>query len=131
MRRPNLPAGLVTSEGDFVDIRSTPSGYNPKTPSSRARDAASAPAPAASPTRPAAASAAPADAAPVDRVELSSAARELNQRLESGTGDSGLSPERIQLLASRMRSGYYDQAPTVDRILDGVRSELTRDDSRE
>jgi hypothetical protein len=68
---------------------------------------------------------------PVDRVELSSVARELSQRLDSGTADGGLSPERIQQLASRMRSGHYDQAPTVDRILEGVRSELDRGDSRE
>lgn len=109
-----------------MDIHSTPSGYSPKAQSGRTRDAAAT---SATP-RPAAAAPRPADEAPVDRVELSSAARELNARLETAAAAGGLSPERIGQLAGRMRSGFYDQDSTVNRILEGVRSELTRGDSR-
>jgi hypothetical protein len=109
-----------------VDIRSTPSGYSPKTQTGRARE--SAPNAAA---RPGSAPAGSPDEAPVDRVELSSAARELSARLDDASAAGGLSPERMREIAGRMRSGHYDQAATVDRILEGVRSELTRGDSRE
>ena len=109
-----------------MDIRSTPSGYSPKTQSGRTRETT----PAAT-TRPGAAPTGPAEDTVVDRVELSNAARELNERLAHGESTGGLSPERIRQLASRMKSGYYDQHSTVNRILEGARSEITRGDSKE
>lgn len=109
-----------------MDIRSTPSGYSPKTQSGRTRETA----PTAA-TRPGAAPTNPVESNAGDRVELSDAARELNARLAQGESTGGLSPERIRQLASRMRSGYYDQPATVNRILEGVRSEISRGDSKE
>ena len=107
-----------------VDIRSTQAGYSNKTRSGRARDAAPT-----APVRPATtpASAAP-DAAPVDRVELSPAARELSARLASGPDAAGdLSADRLRELTGRMQSGYYARSEVVDRVLQGALTELTRD----
>jgi hypothetical protein len=118
-------AGVLASiAGGIVDIRSTPSGYTPKTQTNRTRDAAPA-----APSRPGASPAGPVEEAPVDRVELSSAARELNQLLESGQAAEGLSAARIQQLAGRMNNGYYAQVGTIDRILKGALTELARDNS--
>ena len=108
-----------------MDIRSRASGYSPNAQLGRTRDAG-----AAAATRPAAAAPGSAEDSQVDRVELSGAARELSARLANGEPDAALSAERIRQIATRMRSGAYDQANTIDRILEGVRSELTRGDSR-
>jgi hypothetical protein len=108
-----------------VDIRSTPSGYSPKTQTGRAREANAPAAP-----RPGTPPAAPSDETKVDRVEISAAAIELNARLARAESTGGLSPERIRQLAGRMNDGYYDQPATIDRILEGVRAEITRGDSR-
>ena len=109
-----------------MDIRSTPSGYGSKTQAGRARDVA-----ATTPVRPGANPVAPTDETPVDRVELSQAARELNARIESGADAGGLSAERIRQLATRVQSGYYDRADTVDRVLQGVLAEFARGNSAE
>ena len=109
-----------------MDIRSTPSATTRQTGTGRARDAAPAAAPRAATNPPA-----PATGTPVDRVELSAAARELNARLDAAQPTGGLSAERTQQLAERIRSGFYDQPETIDRVIARVLGELTRTDSRE
>ena len=112
--------------GANVDIRSTPSGYGSKTQAGRTRDVA-----ATAPSKPGVNPAAAAEEPPVDRVELSQTARQLNASLERDPAAGGLSAERIRQLATRVQSGYYDRADTVDRVLQGVLAELTRGDVAE
>ena len=112
--------------GANVDIRSTPSGYGSKTQAGRAREIL-----ATVPAKPGVNPAGATDETPVDRVELSTAARELNARLENGQEAGGLSAERIRQLATRVQNGYYDRADTIDRVLQGVLAELTRGDTAE
>jgi hypothetical protein len=107
-----------------LDIRSTPSAGSRQTETGRARDAAS---PAAA--RAAAVPSIPPASAPVDRVELSAAAREL-ARLEDARSDGGVSVERMRLLGSRIRVGHYDRADTVDRITTRVLDEIAGNDSQ-
>jgi hypothetical protein len=109
-----------------VDIRSTPSATTRQTGAGRARDAAPAAAPRAATNPPA-----PAAGPPVDRVELSAAARELNARLDAAQATGGLSAERTRQLAERIRTGFYDRPDTIDRIIARVLGEFTRTDSRE
>jgi hypothetical protein len=105
-----------------LNIRSTPSGLTPKTQAQRGRD--TAPATAGRPGGPAPGAAGP----PVDRVELSPEARELSARANREPETGSLTPERLAVLAERMRSGYYDRPDTVERLLDRLASELTSQD---
>lgn len=94
-----------------MDIRSTSSGTTPKTQAQRARDTAPANAsrPGASPPA--------AGGAPVDRVELSPEARELNARAARDAAADGLPADRLAAIAERLRSGYYDRPDVVERML--------------
>ena len=108
-----------------MDIRSTPSGYTPKAQTGRARDAA--PASSARSTGPAPA---PADETPVDRVELSPAARELNARLGGGDPSGGLTAARIRELVGRLQSGYYSRSEVVDRVIRRALADLSDSSSQ-
>lgn len=114
------------ASGGCVDIRSTPSGYTPKPASGRTRETNAEPA-----DRLGVSPQLPSEDSRTDRVELSAAARELQAQFEQPSNTVGLTPARMQQLAQRMSSGYYDRAETVDRILARVITSGQAPDSRE
>ena len=98
-----------------MDIRSTPSGVSSQTHAGRTRESNADPV-----NRQGVPPRTPAENPRIDRVELSDAARELHAQLGAPADATGLAPQRMQELTGRMRSGYYDRADVVQRILDRV-----------
>ena len=62
-----------------------------------------------------------------DRVELSAESRKLVEEVQpatSGASASGLSPERMKQVLSRLVSGYYDRPEVQDQVAGRLAKDL-------
>ena len=64
-------------------------------------------------------------AAPADRAELSSAARELSERLVApAVNAAALTPARMHAVLARVRDGHYDRTEVLDQVVRRLQAEL-------
>src|SRR5262249_21200113 len=102
-----------------MNIRPTQPGQTPAASADRLRDARPS-APSTPDDRPGLAP----DGARADRAEVSTAARQLHDRLAPGSAARELPPERLAQILDRLSEGHYDRPDVRDAVLNRLAGDL-------